>query len=258
MKLLKSPSSIILSLAIAVAVLSFLQFNSCNKLKFVEKEAKRKEAIAEQNMRALAGQLHYVRNKAHETEAVKSSFLGDLKTIKKLNEDLYTELKKELGVVKSLIKAQAVIERDSLVISNELTKYSDQSYGLKFRDIYTDSSLTWIISGQSKFRLEHNTIFPGTTTINQNSIRVKMVMGFKENKDNYEVFARSASPLVRFNELDGVIVIPKKPDLTCPPSPRKKRLGLGFSVGYGVTSSASSLTFGSYIGASLNYMRFYF
>lgn len=230
-KLKTSPRELIF--LITVVVLSFFLFQTCESNKSLKQNAKRNQLIAEQNKRALTDSLRTERNKVGELESVKSSFLASVNDLKTLNADLYQELKREIGNVKSLIKTQVLIEREPVTISNELVTYPDKSFGLKFHDKYSDDALTWTISGQSKFKLESGVVYPGSTTINQNSIKVKLVMGFKENKDNFEVWARSGSPMVKFGELDGVLLIPKKADITCP-TVRKKRFGLGPFAGVGV------------------------
>lgn len=235
----------------ALVFVCMMWFRSCEQNHALEASAKRDILIAQQNQRALSDSVRHYRNKAGEIEAVKSSFVTELNKLKDLNTDLHGELRKEIGNVRSLIKAQADVDRGKLTVSNDLIRYPDNiTYGLRFKDAYTDSSLTWTLNGESKFKLENNTLYPGTTTITENRIRVGLVMGFKENKDNYEVFARSSSPLVTFNELDGVILIPKKNDITCPPPAKKKRFGLGPSIGYGLSQD---LRLTPFVGLSLNW-----
>jgi len=235
----------------ALAVISFLLFRSCQRNGALVAESKRNQLINEQNQRALTDTVRYLQNKAGDIEAIKTSFVSKLSDLEKLNADLYNEVRKEIGNVKSLIKAQAGIDRGTLTLSNDLIKYPDNiTYGLRFKDVYSDSSLTWTLRGESMFKLQNNTIFPGTTKIMENQIRVGLVMGFKENKDNFEVFARSSSPLVTFNDLDGTIIIPKKPDITCPAPPKKKRFGIGPSIGYGLSQD---LRLTPFVGVSVNW-----
>lgn len=243
-------------LIVAAVVACLFWFKSCQRQHDLENEAKREKAISEQNIRALTDSLRFVKNKAGDIEAVKSSFVTKVQDLEKLNKDLYTELKKEIGTVRSLITAGVGVNRGEVTLSNDLIRYPDgKTYGLAFKDFYSDTALTWKMRGESKFKLDNNVIFPSTTTIFENSMKVKLVMGFKENKDNYEVWARSGSPLVTFNDLDGVILIPKKADITCPPPPKKKRFGIGFSVGYGIGTrpNAPFVGMGPYVGVSLNY-----
>ena len=242
-----------LMLAAIVLVVMFY-FKSCQRQFQLKDELKRQELLNEQNTRALTDSVRYLKNKAGDIEAVKSSFVTKVEDLEKLNQDLYAELKKEIGTVKSLIKAGVGVDRGEVTLSNDLIRYPDgKTYGLSFKDVYTDSALVWNLRGESKFKMENNTIFPSTTTIFENNMKVKLVMGFKENKDNYEVWARSGSPLVKFNDLDGVILIPKKPDLTTPVV-KKKRFGIGPQIGFGIGSDLSgNMKIGPYIGFGLSH-----
>jgi len=249
--LLKQPLSREFILLAALTGACILWFRSCNGNQELLHAAKRQQLIYEQNRRALTDSLRNEKNKAGDIESVKSAFVSKVQDLEKLNKDLYDEVKREMGNVKSLIKAQATIDRGGLTLSNELVRYPDNvTYGLKFKDTYVDSSMFWSVSGESKFKLENNIIYPGKTDITENRIRVGLVMGFTETDNTYTVFARSSSPLVKFNELDGVLLIPKRQDITMPPCPRKKRFGLGPSLGYGFTQD---LRLSPYVGFSLSY-----
>lgn len=250
-KNLFSEKNIKITLLVGIVIFMMLWLKSCNDARDAKSQAEIQLKINEQNLRAANDSIRIMKTKNGELEAVKSSFVSKLEDLQSLNENLYAEVKKEIGTVKSLIKAQGQIGRDNVVMSNELKKYPDgKTFGLLFKDIYSDSALTWTLKGESKFQMENNTIFPGKTIIEENRLKVKLVMGFKENKDNFEVFARSASPYVSFNDLDGVLLIPKKNDITTPPAERKKRFGLGpnISVGIGANFKPSI-----YVGFGLQY-----
>jgi hypothetical protein len=238
----------------AIVLLVMFYFRGCQKQAQLKDEMKRQELVNAQNIRALNDSVRYMKNRAGELEAVKSSFVTKVEDLEKLNNDLYSELKKEIGTVKSLVKAGVGVDRGEITISNDLVRYPDgKTYGLTFKDTYADSALVWNLRGESKFKLDNNTIFSSTTTIFENNMKVKLVMGFKENKDNYEVWARSGSPLVKFNDLDGVILIPKKPDLTTPVA-KKKRFGIGPQIGFGIGSDLrGNMKIGPFIGIGLSY-----
>lgn len=241
-------------LIVALALMAFLWIRGCNREKNAEAEAKRQEAINAQNQRALQDSLRYVKNKAGEIEAIKSSFVSKLEDLEKLNKDLYLESKKEIGNLKALIKGSIGINTGNVVMSNELKHYPDGvTHGLLFEKTKIDSGLVWSIKGESKFKLENNTIFPGQTEIFNNQIKLKLVLGFKENKDNYEVFARSASPYVTFDDLSGVMLIPKKADPLLTPPVKNKKFGLGIHVGYGVGFFNKQVMLTPYVGVGLQY-----
>lgn len=214
----------------------------------------RQQKINEQNNRALTDSLRFVKNKAGEIEAIKSSFVAKLSDLEKLNKDLYNESKKEIGNLKALIKGSISVNTGNVIISNELKQYPDgKTYGLLFEKTKIDSGLVWSIKGESRFKFDNNTIFPGQTEIFNNQMKLKLVLGFKENKENYEVFARSASPYVTFDDLSGVMLIPKKADPLLTPPAKNKRFGLGINIGYGVGFINKQLMLTPYVGFGLQY-----
>jgi hypothetical protein len=238
----------------ALVVVCMLWFKSCSKQSQLKEEAERQQKIADQNQRALTDSLRFVKNKAGDIEAIKSSFVAKLSDLEKLNKDLYKESKKEIGELKALVKSSIGAGVEGVVISNELKRYPDgNTIGLLFKDTRADSGMVWHIDGESKFKFENNTIFPGTTTINSNTMKLKIVLGFKENKENYEVFARSASPNVTFDDLSGVMFIPKKADPLLTPPVRNKKFGLGIHIGYGIGFMNKQVMLTPYVGVGLSY-----
>ncbi len=240
----------------ALVIVCMLWFRQCSATQQQKAEAERQLKITEQNNRALTDSLRYVKNRAGDIEAVKSSFISKLEDLEKLNKDLYAESKKENGKLLSIIKGSINVNTGNVVISNELKKYPDgKTYGLLFEKERKDSGMVWSIKGESKFKLENNTIFPGQTEIFDNNMKLKIVLGFKTNKKtgDYEVFARSGSPYVTFDSLESALFIPKHPDPLLTPPQRNKRFGLGVHVGYGVGFLNKQLMLTPYVGVGISY-----
>lgn len=239
---------------VALVVVCMLWFRSCGKTRDEKAALELQQKITEQNNRALTDSIRYVKDKAGDVEAIKSTFVTKLKDLEQVNKDLYAESKKEIGDLKALIKGSIDAGSGDVVISNDLKKYPDgQTYGLLFDKTRIDSGMVWSIKGESRFKLENNTIFPGQTEIFSNDMKLKVVLGFKENKDNYEVFARSANPNVKFDELSGVMLIPKKPDPLLTPPTKDKKFGIGIQVGYGIGFLNKQLYATPYVGIGLSY-----
>lgn len=238
-----SSKNIKFTLAIIVGILIFLNLRTCSRLKDEKQERKKQEIIHNQNIDALTDTLKVVKNKLGEEESVKSAFIAENDQLKKLNNKLYNEVLKELGGVKSIIKSGVGINSDTLTISNTLVKYDDVTYGLQFDKEVIDTGFYSHISGVSKLKFENNTLFPDKTIISKNSIKVGLVYGFKEYEDRYEVFARSSSDRVSFDELDGALIINKEDDLTTP-TVKKKRWVVGPSFSYGFTPKGFQPSFG--------------
>ncbi len=239
---------------VAIAIILMLWWNSCRKANEEKSELERQQQINAQNNRALTDSIQYLKNKAGDIEAVKSSFVSKLSDLEQLNRDLYSESKKEIGNLKALIKGSLTANSGDVIISNELKSYPDgKTYGLLFEKTKIDSGMVWNIKGESKFKFDNNTIFPGQTEIFNNQLKLKIVLGFKENDKNYEVFARSANPNVTFDDLSGVMLIPKKADPLLTPPAKNKKFGIGLQVGYGVGFPNKQLTLVPYVGIGLSY-----
>lgn len=254
LKIFNKENRQVIQLTLLVVVI-LLWIKGCNDLKDSKNELKKQSEIADQNYRALNDSLTHVKNKAGELEATKSAFISKLEELKKINKDLYDEAKKENGELRSLIKGALSIKSNDIVISNSLKSYPDnKTFGLLFEKYKNDSGMTWSIKGESRFKLENNTIFPGETEIFNNETKVKLVLGFTTEKNgDYKVFARSGSPYVKFDDLDGVLIIPKKPDPILSPDKKKTRFSLGFNVGYGITTFNRQVYLGPYIGLGVTY-----
>lgn len=249
LKFLKDPNNRTLLLLGLIVVICFLYFRSCEKAKSLEKEVALQEMIFEQNVRALNDSMRHVKNKAGEIEATRSAFIASVEDLKKLNSDLYAELKKEIGNVKSIVKAGVVYD-NPVTASNQLIDYGNMNYGLSFEKLVDTDTLFSHIKGVSKFSVVNNVITPGQTEITMNKSKFNIVLGFKESDDNYEVFARSNNPSVEFMSLDGSLILPKnkKGDLLNPTT-KPKRFGLGPGIGMGYGKNGLS----PYVGLNLSY-----
>ena len=237
-------------LIITLAITSIALFRQCTVTANARNEASRDAEIASQNLRALSGKIQIEKTKNGFTEAVKSSYVTKINDLEALNADLYQEIKNTKDRVISIIKTQTVTQMQPVTMGNEIVNYMDSiTHGLKFRSFTSDSGATWRIEGESQFRLNNGRLSAGTTTITKNQTTVNLVLGFKETNDDFQVFARSASPNVTIGELDGVMIIPKKKDITQAPN-KIKRFGIGPQMGVGVTNN---LTVNAYIGIGLNY-----
>ena len=248
------PSKRTFVLTIALAIAAMMWFRSCEATRRAKADAEVQQQIADQNARALTDSLHTITLRNGETETTTSAFMAKLSDLEKLNRDLYAESKKELGNLKAIIKGGMSIN-NPLHVSNELEVYGGDSYGLKFEKSSKTDSLDFSVRGVSKFSMQNNVIVPGTTDILENRTSVKLILGFTEDKDNYRVFARSPSKLLKIDELTGSLIIPKRGgDIIPQPAEKKKRFGIGLQIGYGITVRGSE----PFIGLGLNYNLFSF
>jgi hypothetical protein len=238
-------------LGAAMVFLIIMQIQTCNNNRQLAREVARTHQINAQNQAALTDTIIRIeKNRNNESEAVRTAFVTNMENLKSLNKKLYDESRKEIGELKAIISGQITASQQPLTISNALERYNDGKYGLKF----SNSTTKWDIAGVSKFRLDNNVLYPDSTNISVNSLRINLVMGFKEHDDKYEIFARSDDPSIVVSKMDGAIFISKKNDITCPPVKPQKKLGLGLHLGYGFSTQGIGPIMG--VGLSYNLISF--
>jgi hypothetical protein len=223
-------------LGMALVVVLMLWLKSCNDKKNLENQVKVQKEISDQNQRAQVQPMHEEKTKDGQAEADKASYIAKLDDLAKLNRDLYAQSQLEIGKLKAIIVGGFSVN-NPLHVSEQLENYGNNSYGLLFEKSSNNSdSLMFSLKGVSKFSIHNNVVLPGITDITENKTTVKLVLGFKENKENYEVFARSPSKLLKVDSLSGSLIIPKHGgDIIPTAAPKPKRFGIGPYIGYGLT-----------------------
>lgn len=245
---------------VIMIVLSVLLFQTCSTLRTEREQREFIERQNAQNMNALKDSLTVVfdkKLKAYVWE--KQNYLvNKLEDLEKYNKDLYNELKKVKGDVIAAIDSKVKIEVPDVAAGNELVTVSanDNLYGLNFKKPYKDAGFEQIIEGQSRFKARFSDnkwlLEPDSTCFFINKSTLDIKYGFRDLKDKYEVFAISQSPIVKFNELDGVLILDKLP----PKPPEKpKKFGFGPYIGFGLNTdpNLSNPRFGWSMGVSVHY-----
>jgi len=231
-----SDSNIKKTLVVVIVILSFFIFRSCQNAADLKSDLKRQKLIASNNYAALNGQVKTLKTKNGELEYTKTILYTDAKQLKQLNSKLAAELEKEKGNVKVIVDVQTEVRLVPISIPNTLIKYGSGSYGLKFNNVYKDSGLISEIEGISKFRIDSltNKLSPDSTKILKNKFTVDIVYGMRERDNKIEIFARSKSPLVSFNEIDGAYIQTKGNTLLPDDKPKPKvyKWVFGPQVGY--------------------------
>ena len=230
-------------LLIIIFILISLQFKSCSEYTNAENRN-------EVNMRALTSQTETYKNKANELSYKNASFIASEKELKKLNDSLYIALKKEKGKVSFITRFKPVYISKPLELTNNLEILGPNHYGLRFKD----STSNKFISGISRFKLDtlNNkiNIKSDGTTILRNEISFDLTVGFKESKNQYDIFVTPSDSLVKIKNITGAI-IPKN----LPKVEKNKRFGIGPQFGIGVNQNfEKSIYIG--IGISYNLIKF--
>jgi len=218
-----------------VAVISILlNVKSCKSNAELKADLAFQKTVADNNYDALNGEVKTLKTKNGELEYSKTILYTDIEGLEKLNKDLYDELKKEKGNVKVITDIETVIEYVPVTVPNTINNYGFGNYGLAFTSTYRDSGLYSRIEGVSKFRLIDNALMADSTSITKNELEIDVIYGMRELDDKIEVFARSASPLISFKEIQGAYIMSKGNTLLPDDKPIAKPVKwiLGPQIGY--------------------------
>ena len=222
------------TLMIAMAIMAIFMYRGCNKNSDLQAELEHKELVAANNYDALTGEVKQLKTKNGELEYSKTILYADAEQLEKLNSNLAKELKKEKGNVKVITDIKTEIKLIPVTVPNTVNDYGNGKYGLSFASTYRDSGLYSEIEGISEFHLNNNQIFPDSTSITKNVLKIDVIYGMRERDDKIEIFARSASPYVSFNEIQGAYITSKNNSILPNDGPVVKtyKWGLGPQVGY--------------------------
>lgn len=239
-------------------LLVFTNINTCNRLKDEKEARKQDKEIYDQNFDALLDTIRVSYNKRLESfEYDKKVFLTTLNELSKYDSSLSNKLDNIKGDIISAINSKISIDSEEVEVDNELEKYDDENYGLRWDYDYNDKGLSQYISGVSKFKLYNNKIFAGSTLIDTNRMSIGITYGFRELENKYKVWAISSSPRVNINELSGAYFIDKPAPYT-PTESYQNRWIIGPYFGYGVNfdNSFENSRLGWNFGLSIQYNLF--
>jgi hypothetical protein len=194
-------------------------------------DAKAAKKQHDQNVAALTDSLRVTKDKLGREEFNKTAFVAALEDLKKMNLDLYNEVKAIKGQVKSIAKVTAEIAGDtSLNIATTkepvILKSGDTAYNYNWRGDTTYSPGNYRrLAGTTFTSKEYN-----QTKLTEDRIGFKLVTGVKQNPQTkqYEIFAKTDYPGLEITGLEGAVL---DPSLFSKPK-RKKLITLGAHVGY--------------------------
>jgi hypothetical protein len=243
-----------------VILLSVLLFNTYNSLKLEKNNREYYAKIDEQNRKALTDSLtKFFNEKTKQWETEKAAYVLNLEDLKNYNKNLYNKVKKLEGDIAFLISSTGVIDIGKITVGNELIKYNNNKYGLKFDNPYKDDGLTQEISGVSKFYAipdianKQWIVKSDSTIFEKNKMTLNISYGMREIDNKYNIFAISSSPKVQFTDLTGGYFLDKQPEQ---PPQKVKRWGIGPYFGWGIYNENfknSDLKIGVSAGFSIHY-----
>lgn len=210
---------IVTILAIVFALVNLFQYNN-------SQEMKKKLEVAEHNIAAANDEVRITKDKAGREEANKLAFLTDqVSELKKLNEDLYKEVKDIKGKVSTVIKSDVqIIEKPvPFIVKAELTDSTIRS-DFNYDSTYSPGNFRKL-SGYTKYNLKNGSVSGEKTT---DEIGIRFTTGIKNlDKGKPEIFLKSDYPGFQVTQLDGAVIDPGlfKKD-------KPKRLTFGLHAGY--------------------------
>lgn len=242
-------------------ILSIILLNECNKNRNLKTEI----AISNQNIISLSDTVKSVKNKNGELQQEKYSLISHNGDLKKLNDSLYIEQKKQKDRVIFLNSLVATLKskNDSLlqenntlkdklgqiIIGNDTINYLSWD----FSSIY-DSKNSRTIKGKTKIMIGDNkSVISKGSMLEEFNFKFNLVTGLSETDDKkLKIWAKSDYPGLEIVEMDGALIDPKNSDVL-KKLMKPKRWSVGTQFGYGVMLNNGNVYNGFYSGIGINY-----
>jgi hypothetical protein len=170
------------------------------------KNLENKLAIEGQNKAALLDSARIMKTKNGELESAKMTLAGNLNEIKKMNENLAAELKKEKGKVRFITKTEIVYKKAP--DSGTAVATVHDSVGLIRTDIQ-DSCREF--KGHTSFVFSKGKITNPSFVVEKDQFNLKLITGLRERDKQLEIFVRSSCPNVTIGDIQGAVIDPKDP-----------------------------------------------
>lgn len=182
-----------------------------------------KNNLMKSNMDAIQDTLRKEKTKTGQLEYAKLAYQTNANELKKLNLNLYNELKKEKGNVTYIASDNVKILHDTIFADIEYVIRDTVNRKVTWDWKYAKEGKNW----REKFKgVSGVSDSAAWTRIDSLDIEMNLVTGLRKVKDNYEIFIRSDYPNFHITSLEGAIV-----DKNMFVSQKKKRWSIGPSVG---------------------------
>ena len=268
-------------LVIVVLVIALAFGRSCAKVRDLE----RQNNIKEQNIIALRDSVRMERTKSGDLEATVAGFISREKDLKKLNADLYEEVKNQKGSVISLNKIVFQLKQDTSQLRSRINhlesimiqpiQINDSTYSIPWQleynwdstnfDIYKGetriniigkrSELLSIMKGYTKSDNTFNTLFKlehDKTEIIERTTQIGLTFGQEIVDDRLRVFVTTKYPGFTAMSMKGWMIDPNTdPDIK-KLIKKKKWMPNTWSVGGGPSIGFNILSGKPYLGIGVN------
>lgn len=189
------------------------------------------------NTKALTDTVEYYQTKSGQLAAEKSILQGDIRDLKELNEDLYKKVK-DLEVKKPdqvvYVETEVINEvHDTTYVIPEIANYLKQEF---------DFSNQWrTLTGYIEYSQPNlNLVF------DKDIVNLDYTLAIKDN----HVYITSTNPYVRYNEIQGISIPPRKKPMF------SITVGPSLGVGYGIINKNLDVYGGVTVSIGYNLFSF--
>lgn len=247
------------TMALIILIITTSWFTTCSNLRREKQERKIDKTIFENNIKAINDSLTVeFDKKLQQFVTEKISYIAkDFEDLKFVNQKMYNEFKDVKGIVAGIKSdVSVIIPTLTSEINNVIQDNKDSSkFTLPFKFNYNDPGLTQNIAGTTTFNIRENKPqLPIKSILDVNSFDINLRYNVKEEDNKYIVQATSPSPLVKFTQLDGVLILDKSPLI--PKRDSRFVLGPNFNFGLNTNIVGAEPRFGWSVGIGLTYNIF--
>lgn len=248
------------SLSVIIVLLLVFNFQTCQNLSYEKKQREFDNENYKNNIKAQGDSLKtYFDKRLNAVVTEKTSYIvNKVNDLEQYDKDMYNQLKNIKGSVAG-INSKVDIIIPTLV--SEINKVKQDpldstKFTIPWSFPYKDEGFEQSLYGSTSFKVLNNKPIPPIKSILDSSkINIKLKYNFVEKDNKYVVNAYSLSPIVKFTELDGALILDKLPKQ----EPKKQTpWSFGPQVGFGMNTDIKGANgrFGWYVGVGGGYNIF--
>lgn len=199
------------------------------------------------NIKVVTDSLTTYKNKVGELYTAQTTYIASEKELKKINNDLYDEIKhlKENPLV--VTKVEYITKIDTITIKDIPIEEHENNYSYNWN--YKDDWFS--IDGLSSFNMETKL---GITNINNLFTKTSLVLDVIENKDKgLDIIVKSNNPYCTVSSIEGAVISPEKIKSLNSYMKNRNRWGIGIQAGAGIGLYNQSIVMVPYLGFGISY-----
>ena len=176
-----------------------------------------------QNLIALTDTIKYYTTKTGDIYVSKEMLIGDLNTLKLVNDSLFKVIKEmKLKKPESVVYIENQIDNGK---KDTVWQISDPIYIVKHDTLYENANLTKEFNFNNEFRELEGNVSLKDSTLSLSIDKDKVFFNYTLAIENNKVYVKSNNPYIKYNDIQGIEL----------PKPKKSIWGItvGPSVGYG-------------------------